>query len=88
MLFHTAAWFITDLFDWEPWAGFGIVTLILFVLAAIAGLVAQRLFKKGAPPTPDLAIEEAKRTRAELESQTIERDQLARSLEKGEELKT
>jgi hypothetical protein len=43
------------------------------------------MFKRGAPPTPDLAIEEAKRTRAELEAQTIQRDQLERSLERGEE---
>jgi hypothetical protein len=47
----------------------------------------MRLFKKGAPPTPDLAIEEAKKTRAELEGQKVERDQVGRTLEKGEELK-
>jgi hypothetical protein len=90
MFFHFGAWFINDLFDWSNlvWPGYGIVTLILFIFAAIAGLVAQRLFKKGAPPTPDLAIEEARLTRAELESQKIERDQLGRSLAKGEELKT
>jgi hypothetical protein len=90
MFFHFSSWFINDLFDWSNlvWPGYGIVTLILFLLAAVAALVAQRLFKKGAPPTPDLAIEEAKRTRAELESQTIERDQLERSLQKGVELKT
>ena len=34
-----------------------------------------------------MAIEEAKRTRAELEAQKIERDQLQRSLERGEEVK-
>jgi uncharacterized membrane protein YqjE len=88
MLFHTLAWLLNDLFDWNSiWIGFGIVTLLLFLLAGLAGFVALRLFKKGAPPTPDLAIEEAKKTRAELEAQKIERDQLARSLEKGEELK-
>ena len=32
--------------------------LILF-LGAIAGFIAMRLIKKGAPPTPQLAIEEA-----------------------------
>jgi uncharacterized membrane protein YqjE len=88
MFFHTLAWLLDDLFDWNSiWIGFAIVTLLLFVLAAIAGLVALRLVKKGAPPTPDLAIEEAKKTRAELEAQKIERDQVGRSLEKGEELK-
>jgi uncharacterized membrane protein YqjE len=89
MMFHFWAWFINDLFDWANlvWPGYGIVTLILFILAGIAAFVAARLFKKGAPPTPDMAIEEARRTRAELEAQKIERDQVDRSLEKGEELK-
>jgi hypothetical protein len=36
---------------------------------------------------PELAIEEARRTRAELEAQKIERDQVKRSLERGEEVK-
>jgi uncharacterized membrane protein YqjE len=88
MLFHTLAWFLFDIFNFSAiWIGFAIVTGVLFVLAALAGLFAARLFKKGAPPTPDLAIEEAKKTRAELEAQKIERDQLERTLEKGEELK-
>jgi hypothetical protein len=39
-------------------------------IAAIAGLLALRFVKKGAPPTPDLAIEEAKETRAALEKAT------------------
>jgi uncharacterized membrane protein YqjE len=86
MLFHTLAWFLTDLLDSSPEVGFGIVTLLLFVLAAIAGLVAARLFKRGAPPTPDLAIEEAKRTKADFDAQKIQRDQLGRGLERGEEV--
>jgi uncharacterized membrane protein YqjE len=88
MLFHTLAWLINDLFDWNSvWPGFAVVTGVLLLLAIVAGLLALRLFKKGAPPTPDLAIEEAKKTRAELEAMKIERDQVARTLEKGEELK-
>ena len=89
MLFHTLAWFLNDLFNWDSslWAGFLVVTLVLFILAGLAAFIASRLFKKGAPPTPDMAIEEARRTRAEFEAQKIERDQLGRSLEKGEELK-
>jgi uncharacterized membrane protein YqjE len=88
MFFHMLAWLLDDLFDWNSiWLGFAVVTVLLFVLAALAGFIALRLFKKGAPPTPDLAIEEAKKTRAELEWQKIERDQVGRSLEKGEELK-
>jgi hypothetical protein len=88
MLFHTLAWFLFDIFNFSAiWIGFAIVTGLLFLLAGLAGLLAARLFKKGAPPTPDLAIEEAKKTRAELEAQKIERDQIGRTLEKGEELK-
>jgi uncharacterized membrane protein YqjE len=87
--FHGLAWFLNDVFNWEGnnWAGFAVVTAMLFLLAILAGLIAFRLFKKGAPPTPDLAIEEARRTRAELEAQKIERDQVGRSLERGEEVK-
>jgi uncharacterized membrane protein YqjE len=85
--FHTLAWLLNDLNDWDPWVGFAIVTGALFLLALLAGLLALRLFKKGSPPTPELAIEEARRTRAELEAQKIERDQVQRSLERGEEVK-
>jgi hypothetical protein len=80
MFFHTLAWLLFDLFNFSAiWMGFAIVTGILFLLAALAGFLAFRLFKKGAPPTPDMAIEEAKRMRADLEAQTIQRDQLERS---------
>ena len=89
MFFHGLAFFLNDIFNWESdiWPGYLTVTLALFLLAILAGLLALRLFKKGAPPTPDLAIEEAKRTRAELEAQKIERDQVNRSLERDEEVK-
>lgn len=88
MFFHALAWFVNDLFNWESsvWPGFLVVTGLLFLLAALAGLLAFRLIKRGAPPTPAMAIEEAKLTRAELERQKIARDQVDRSLERGEEL--
>jgi len=87
--FHGLAWFLNDVFNWESdvWPGYAMVTALLFLLAIVAGLVALRLFKKGSPPTPELAIEEARRTRAELEAQKIQRDQVPRSLERGEEVK-
>ena len=47
----------------DIWEGFAIVTAVLFVLTALAFILAQRLFKRGAPPTPTLAIEEAKQIR-------------------------
>jgi uncharacterized membrane protein YqjE len=67
--FQALAWFFNDLFDTvntSPWIGFLIVFAILIVFAAIAGLIGFRWIKKGAPPTPNMAIEEAKLTRAEI----------------------
>jgi hypothetical protein len=67
--FEAVAWFFNDLFDTvntSPWIGFIIVFGFLMILAAIAGFIGVRWIKRGAPPTPDLAIEEAKRTRAEI----------------------
>lgn len=67
--FEALAWFFNDIFgtvNSSPWIGFIIVFAILLIVAAIAGLIGVRWIKRGAPPTPDLAIEEAKRTRAEL----------------------
>jgi uncharacterized membrane protein YqjE len=87
MFFHALAWLLNDLNDWDPWTGYAVVTGALFLLGLLAGFIAFRLFKKGAPPTPDMAIEEAKRTRADLEAQKIERDQLERGLERGEEVR-
>jgi uncharacterized membrane protein YqjE len=86
-LLHTLSWFFVDLLDTDQiWIGFGITTVIVLLLAALAGFLAYRWLRGGAPPTPDLAIEEAKRTREELERQSIERDQVGRTLDKGEEL--
>lgn len=67
-LFEGLAWFFNDLLNVQNayWAGFLIVFGILIVLAAIAGWIGIRWIKKGSPPTPALAIEEAKRTRAEI----------------------
>jgi len=80
MFFHTLAWFLFDIFDFKAiWYGFAIVTALLFLLAILAGFLAYRLVKKGAPPTPDLAIEEAKKTREQFEAQRVEREQLERS---------
>ena len=66
-LLHALAWFFVDLFDWDVvWPGYLIVFGLLILLAGIAGFVGIRWIKKGSPPTPEMAIEEAKRTRAAL----------------------
>jgi hypothetical protein len=43
--------------------GFLFTTVLLFVLAGIAAAIGIRWIKKGAPPTPDMAIDEAKKIR-------------------------
>ena len=53
--------------------GFFIVAGILFLLGALAGFMAARAFKRGAPPTPELAIDEAKRIKATVSSEHPER---------------
>ena len=80
------SWFFNDLFDVSEalWLGFLITAIILVVLGAIAGLLAKKWLSSGAP-TPDMAIEEAKITRASLESQNVQRDQVGRSLERDKQ---
>lgn len=71
MFMHGIAWLLDDLFfSGNIWAGFLIEGAFWLVVAAIAGLIAYRSFQAGAPPTPDLAIEEAKRTKETLEAGT------------------
>jgi len=48
--------------------GFFAMALILVILGLIAGLIAARAVKRGSPPTPDMAIEEARRIRETVSS--------------------
>ena len=57
---HFIAWILAEEIYDSVWLGYLTVALLLFALAAIAGLLGYRWIKKGAPPTPDMAIEEAK----------------------------
>jgi len=43
--------------------GFFAMAVILVLLGAIAGLIAARAVKRGAPPVPNMAIEEARKIR-------------------------
>jgi hypothetical protein len=49
------------------WLALLIVTLVLFVAAAILGLLAARSFQRGSPPVPQQAIDEAKLTKQALQ---------------------
>jgi hypothetical protein len=67
---HTLAYLLSEELDVKTWVGYGIVSLVLLVFAAIAGLLGLRFVKRGTPPMPELAIEEAKETKAALEKAT------------------
>jgi len=69
--FNTLAWSLNDFFD-QVWLGFLITTGLLMLLAGLAGFIAYRSFQAGAPPTPDMAIEEAKKTREALEHSEVQ----------------
>ena len=71
LLMHAFAWLLDDLFfEGDNWIGFAIEALLFFVVAAGAGFVAYRAVQAGAPPVPEMAIEEGKRIRQTLESGT------------------
>ena len=61
-LLHALSWLIWDVFgnNTNFWLGFLIVAVVLFLFGAVAGFLAARFFKRGAPPTPQMAIEEGK----------------------------
>jgi uncharacterized membrane protein YgcG len=60
------AWALNDILiqgAGSIWEGFAIVFGVLAILAVLSFALATRLLKKGAPPTPTMAIDEAKRIR-------------------------
>ena len=65
--FHFLALGIADWLGLKVWVGYAIVTVLLFVVTGILAMVGLRSVKKGSPPVPQMAIEEAKKTRAALE---------------------
>ena len=71
LLMHAIAWLLNDLFfDDSVWAGFLIEAVLFFLIAALAGYLAYRSFQKGAPPIPEMAIDEGKRIKQTLETGT------------------
>ena len=59
---HAASWAIWQLIGGADdfWLGFLITAVILIVFGVLGGLIAARLVKRAAPPTPKMAIEEGK----------------------------
>jgi uncharacterized membrane protein YqjE len=58
---------IAEWFDLKAWVGYAATSLLLLILTVVAALIGLRMLKKGSPPTPEYAIEEAQKTRAVLE---------------------
>jgi uncharacterized membrane protein YqjE len=52
----------------STWLAILIVTLGLFVVASVLGLIARNRIKKGTPPIPEQAIQEAKLTTEAIKS--------------------
>jgi len=69
-LLHGFAWLTWyELFpDQQYFWGFFIVAAVLLLLGALAGYIAARAFKSGSPPTPQLAIDEAKLIKETVQS--------------------
>jgi hypothetical protein len=65
-LLHGFAWlayYALPVPDGTFFWGFFLVAGLLFLFGALAGFIAAKAFKRGSPPTPELAIDEAKRIR-------------------------
>ncbi len=71
---HGVAWLLNDLVFDNFWAGFFVEAALFLLIAAGAGLFAWRAFKRAAPPTPDMAIEEAKEIKAAFDGQNGQED--------------
>ena len=67
-LLHALSWGLWEVIgsDTNFWLGFLITGVLILILGAIAGLIAMRFIKKGTPPKPELAIEEAQLIKATL----------------------
>jgi uncharacterized membrane protein YqjE len=74
-LLHGFAWLAWyELFpDQQFFWGFFVVAAVLFLVGALAGYIAARAMKSGAPPTPVMAIDEAKRIKETVQSSHPER---------------
>ena len=69
LIMEGIAWLLAEeVFDGNAWPGFFVEAALFLLIAAAAGFFAYRSVSAGAPPLPEQAIEEAKLTKATLES--------------------
>jgi uncharacterized membrane protein len=69
-LFFGIAYLLDDVLGVKLWVGFMIVAIFFLIVTILLVVIGLRLIKRGSPPTPDMAIEEAKATRAAFEEMT------------------
>lgn len=73
LIMEGIAWLLNEqVFGGDFWPGFFVEAGAFLLIAAIAGLVAYKAVQSGAPPVPEQAIEEAKRTRSVFEGESRE----------------
>ena len=69
LIMEGVAWLLAEeVFDGNAWPSFFVEAAIFLLIAAGAGFAAYRAVRAGSPPVPQQAIEEAKLTKATLES--------------------
>jgi len=63
-LLHSLSWLLFKFFRNDSadnvWVGYIIVAVALFLLGGLAGFLATRFLKRGSPPAPVMAIDEAR----------------------------
>ncbi len=70
LLMHFAAILLGEnVFDGRLWLGYLVEGVVFIAVAAGAGLYAYRSIKRGTPPTPEMAIEEAKEIREAFQAE-------------------
>jgi uncharacterized membrane protein YqjE len=80
-LLHSLAWGVFALVSDDPnyvWVGYLVVGGLLLLLGGLAGFLAMRFMKRGTPPTPKMAIEEA-----QLIKETVQTSRPARPIGAG-----
>jgi uncharacterized membrane protein YqjE len=70
LIMHGVAWLLAEeVFGGNVWPGYFVEAALFLIVAALAGWIASKALKQGAPPVPEQAIAEAKLTKEMLEKE-------------------
>lgn len=70
LIMHGIAWLLAEeVFGGNVWPGYFVEAALFLIVAALAGWIASKALKQGAPPVPEQAIAEAKLTKEMLEKE-------------------